>query len=118
VDNDTATMTWVRAIVAQQLYYEYSADGSTWHNPPMIPDTDIYFRIRHGQNGTPSAAQLIPYGPEGEQGPQGETGATGPQGPEGEQGPQGETGATGATGPQGPTGPTGPTGPRKGKNPV
>lgn len=66
VDNDTATMTWVKAEIAQQLYYEYSADGSTWHNPPMIPDTDIYFRIRHGQNGTPSAAQLIPYGPEGE----------------------------------------------------
>ena len=66
VDNDTATMTWVKAVIAQQLYFEYSADGTTWHNPPMVPDTDIYFRIRHGENGTPSAAQLIPYGPEGE----------------------------------------------------
>lgn len=65
VDNDTATMTWVKAEIAQQLYYQYSADGSTWHNPPMVPDTDIYFRIRHGENGTPSAAQLIPYGPDG-----------------------------------------------------
>ena len=68
VDNDTATMTWVKAVIAQQLYYEYSADGTTWHNPPMVPDTDVYFRIRHGQNGTPSAAQLIPYGPQGETG--------------------------------------------------
>ena len=66
VDNDTATMTWVKAVIAQQLYFQYSADGITWHNPPMIPDTDIYFRIKHGENGTPSAAQLIPYGPEGE----------------------------------------------------
>ena len=62
VDNDTATMTWVKAVIAQQLYFQYSADGTTWHNPPMIPDTDVYFRIRHGENGTPSAAQLIPYG--------------------------------------------------------
>ena len=73
VDNDTATMTWVRAVIAQQLYYEYSADGSTWHNPPMIPDTDIYFRVRHGSDGTPSAAQLIPYGPQGGQGDPGIT---------------------------------------------
>ena len=63
VDNDTATMTWTRAVIAQQLYYEYSADGSTWHNPPMVSGTDVYFRIRHGSNGTPAAAQLIPYGP-------------------------------------------------------
>ena len=66
VDNDTATMTWVKAVIAQQLYFQYSADGSTWHNPPMIPETDVYFRVRHGENGTPSAAQLIPYGPEGD----------------------------------------------------
>ena len=66
VDNDTATMTWVKAEIAQQLYFQYSADGSTWHNPPMVSGTDIYFRVRHGENGTPSAAQLIPYGPEGE----------------------------------------------------
>ena len=66
VDNDTATMTWVKAEIAQQLYFQYSADGSTWHTPPMIPETDVYFRIKHGKNGTPSAAQLIPYGPEGE----------------------------------------------------
>ena len=58
-------MTWVKAVVAQQLYFQYSADGSNWHNPPMIPETDVYFRVRHGENGTPSAAQLIPYGPEG-----------------------------------------------------
>lgn len=73
VDNDTATMTWVKAEIAQQLYYEYSADGSAWHNPPMIPDTDVYFRIRHGSDGTPSAALLIPYGP---QGPTGDDGIT------------------------------------------
>ena len=66
VDNDTATMTWVKAVIAQQLYFQYSADGSTWHNPPMVPETDVYFRVRHGENGTPSAAQLIPYGPEGD----------------------------------------------------
>ena len=66
VDNDTATMTWVRAVIAQQLYYKYSADGSTWHDPPMVSGTDVYFRVKHGENGTPSAAQLIPYGPEGE----------------------------------------------------
>ena len=66
VDNDTATMTWVKAVIAQQLYFQYSADGSTWHNPPMVSGTDVYFRVRHGENGTPSAAQLIPYGPEGD----------------------------------------------------
>ncbi len=65
VDNDTATMTWVKAVIAQQLYFEYSADGSTWHNPPLVSGTDVYFRVRHGENGTPSAAQLIPYGPDG-----------------------------------------------------
>ena len=65
VDNDTATMTWVKAEIAQQLYFQYSADGSTWHNPPLVSGSDVYFRIRHGENGTPSAAQLIPYGPEG-----------------------------------------------------
>lgn len=62
VENDTATMTWVRAIVAQQLYYQYSADGSTWHNPPMVSWTDAYFRVKHGADGVPSEAQLIPYG--------------------------------------------------------
>ena len=66
VDNDTATMTWVKAVIAQQLYFQYSADGTTWHNPPLVSGTDVYFRIKHGENGTPSAAQLIPYGPEGE----------------------------------------------------
>ena len=71
VDNDTATMTWVKAEIAQQLYFQYSADGSTWHNPPLVSGTDVYFRIKHGENGTPSAAQLIPYGPEGEQGQDG-----------------------------------------------
>lgn len=65
VDNDTATMTWVKAEIAQQLYYQYSADGSTWHNPPMVSGTDVYFRVKHGADGTPSAAQLIPYGPQG-----------------------------------------------------
>ena len=49
VDNDTASMTWVKAEIARQLCYEYSADGSAWHNPPMIPDNDVYFRVRHGQ---------------------------------------------------------------------
>ena len=68
VDNDTATMTWVKAEIAQQLYFQYSADGSTWHNPPLVSGTDVYFRVKHGENGTPSAAQLIPYGPQGEQG--------------------------------------------------
>ena len=68
VDNDTATMTWVKAEIAQQLYFQYSADGSTWHNPPLVSGTDVYFRIRHGENGTPSAAHLIPYGPTGSAG--------------------------------------------------
>ena len=101
VDNDTATMTWVKAEIAQQLYFQYSADGSTWHNPPMVSGTDIYFRIRHGENGTPSDAQLIPYGPEGARGPQGTTGPQGPEGEEGPQGPEGPTGPSGADGADG-----------------
>ena len=71
VDNDTATMTWVKAEIAQQLYFQYSEDGSTWHDPPMVSGTDVYFRVRHGQDGTPSAAQLIPYGPAGQDGTDG-----------------------------------------------
>ena len=76
VDNDTATMTWVKAEIAQQLYFQYSADGSTWHNPPMVSGTDVYFRVKHGQDGTPSAAQLIPYGPAGADGTDGTDGIT------------------------------------------
>ncbi|MBE6373964.1 MAG: hypothetical protein E7055_18075 [Lentisphaerae bacterium] len=77
VDNDTATMTWVKAVIAQQLYFQYSADGSTWHNPPMVSGTDVYFRVKHGENGTPSAAQLIPYGPDGADGISPHIGANG-----------------------------------------
>ena len=81
VDNDTATMTWTNARIAQQLYYEYSANGiANWHNPPMAAGTDLYFRIRHGENGTPSAAQLIPYGPQGQAGQDGDDGTAGTDG--------------------------------------
>ena len=62
--SDAASQAWTRALVAQNLVYEYSADGSSWH-AELQDHVDLYQRVRHGADGTPSAAMPIPYGRDG-----------------------------------------------------
>ena len=64
LDSDAASMSWIRAVLAQQLIWEYSADGENWH-ADCANHVDLYQRVRHGQDGTPSAAMPIPYGNDG-----------------------------------------------------
>ena len=64
VSSDAASMSWTRAVLAQQLIWEYSADGINWH-ANCANHVDLYQRVRHGQDGTPSAAMPIPYGKDG-----------------------------------------------------
>ena len=136
VDSDAASMSWTRSILAQPLIWEYSADGENWHSS-CANHVDLYQRVRHGQDGTPSAAMPIPYGSDGlAVTPDGvDLIANRPVSPaegycflasdEGKSywfiggawtagvplttvpGPQGPTGPTGLTGPTGPQGPKG-----------
>lgn len=144
VDSDAASQSWTRAVLAQAMIYEYSVDGTSWHST-LNNHVDVYQRIKHGSDGTPSAAQLIPYGEDGLSVDPDQVGlianrpATAEDGfcflssDEGKsywfiggawtagvplttvQGPKGDKGDTGATGPQGPTGATGATGPQGSK---
>lgn len=54
-----ATVSLGTGADGQSVYVQYSADGSTgWHDPPFIPGTDNYMRIKQG-SGAYSAAILI-----------------------------------------------------------
>ena len=64
IDSDAASMSWTRSMLAQPLIWEYSADGENWH-ANCANHVDLYQRVRHGQDGTPSAAMPIPYGNDG-----------------------------------------------------
>jgi len=139
LDSDSASMSWTRAVLAQQLIWEYSADGENWH-ANCASHVDLYQRVRHGREGTPSEAMPIPYGKDGlAVMPDGvDLIANRPNDPadgfcflasdEGKsywfiggewtagvplttvQGPAGPTGQTGPAGPAGPQGPQGPKG--------
>ena len=64
------TAAQVEAVVARQLHFEYSADGESWH--ALRADDDTVMRVRHGENGIPSAAVPLITGPRGEKGDVGE----------------------------------------------
>lgn len=64
--------TQVEAMLARKLEYEYSVDGVESHS--TMTEGDRFFRIRHGESGTPSDWQKIPYGPAGAPGEKGEPG--------------------------------------------
>lgn len=53
----------LEARIARKLIMEYSADGISAH--AELVDGDQYYRIRHGENGEPSAWQPLLYGPPG-----------------------------------------------------
>ena len=69
------TAVQVEAVVSRPLIYEYSIDGSSWHFD--FDDEDKFFRVRHGENGTPSAAVPLFRGPKGDKGDPGEPGSGG-----------------------------------------
>ena len=77
-DPEYYTALQVEAVIGRQLFFEYSSDGVSWHD--SLIDGDKYMRIKHGENGNYSPAQLIPYGPQGEKG---EPGADGKDGVDG-----------------------------------
>ena len=73
--------------VTPALFFEFSADGSDWHDALLPGDT--LERVRWGADGISSEPFDIPYGPQGPQGNQGQPGATGQQGPQGATGEPG-----------------------------
>ena len=64
IASDAASMAWTRAVLAQPLIWEYSEDGENWH-ANCVNHVDLYQRVRHGADGTPSSAIPIPYGKDG-----------------------------------------------------
>lgn len=64
VPDGLALQSWVEAVIARQIVVEFSADAELWH-AELQPGVDVWQRFRHGANGEPSAAQLIPYGTNG-----------------------------------------------------
>ncbi len=53
----------LEARIARKLIMEYSSDGSSAHSE--LQENDRFYRIRHGENGVPSAWQPLLYGPPG-----------------------------------------------------
>lgn len=53
----------LEARIARKLIMEYSSDGSSAHSE--LQENDQFYRIRHGENGEPSAWQPLLYGPPG-----------------------------------------------------
>ena len=66
------TAAQVEAAIARELRFEYSADGTSWH--ALRAGSDTVMRVRHGENGVPSAAVPLITGPQGEKGDKGDTG--------------------------------------------
>ncbi len=73
------------AAISQPLIFEYSVDGVNWHSD-LDPHVDVFQRARHGVNGVPSMAQLIPYGAIGLRGPVGFLSTVNEFNPESEEG--------------------------------
>lgn len=63
-DSGLVEKTELEALVSRPLIYEYSVDGEEAHSTFVI-HVDKYQRVRHGENGEPSAWQPIPYGVDG-----------------------------------------------------
>lgn len=89
---DFLTASQVRALVASGVVFQFSEDGTNWHDTQG--DDDTYFRVRSASD----AQAIWSSGVAMLRGPAGPQGETGPQGPQGETGPQGATGPSGANG--------------------
>ncbi len=63
-DSGLVEKTELEALVSRPLIYEYSVNGVEAHTSFAI-HIDKYLRVRHGENGEPSAWQPIPYGVDG-----------------------------------------------------
>ena len=63
-DSGLVEKTELEALISRKLIYEYSVDGVEAHSAFAI-HIDKYQRVRHGENGEPSAWQPIPYGVDG-----------------------------------------------------
>ncbi|WP_288611607.1 hypothetical protein [uncultured Victivallis sp.] len=64
-DSDLASKTWTKGVLAQKLIFEYSIDGETdWHRV-CANHVDQFQRVKHGEDGTWSDPQPIPYGEDG-----------------------------------------------------
>lgn len=53
-DPEYYTSVQVEAAIARELIFEYSADGTHWHRG--CTSEDLFLRVRHGENGTPSGS--------------------------------------------------------------
>ncbi len=63
-DSDLASKSWTKGVLAQKLYFRYSADGVSWHSE-CVNHVDQFQQVRHGADGTWSDSQPIPYGEDG-----------------------------------------------------
>lgn len=82
VDGDNGTN-------APQVKFQFSADGSIWHNTYESGDTYFHFSVNDGVSWTAAINFKGPKGDPGSQGAQGVQGDRGPQGQQGIQGPAG-----------------------------
>lgn len=64
-ESDLASKSWTKGVLAQKLIFEYSIDGETnWHRV-CANHVDRFQRVKHGEDGTWSDPQPVPYGEDG-----------------------------------------------------